>query len=68
MTEIECEKCGRLMPQERLEVGLDKCSCCTNQEIPLVLMEFGHKTGGEPVIIRNKESQRQAWRVYRRER
>lgn len=60
-------KCGRPIHPERAEI-IPTCINCTNQEIPLVLMNYEHKTAGAPIIVRNKESQRQAWNAYLRKR
>lgn len=66
--QIECKQCGRLMPQERLDVGLDKCSCCTDQSIPVAFNVFNCKTNPELVLVRGEENIRQATNANIRKR
>lgn len=68
MKKIGCSFCGQLMPVERLEVGLTKCKNCTDQTVPLALMNYSHKTCGEVIIINGAENQRQAINAYNRKR
>ena len=77
---IRCIDCGEEIPDERVEILRSKnwpmrCVKCSKVEGPIGFMNFGHKTGGEVLIVprnpdgtNDPEKIRQARRAYRRDR
>lgn len=77
---IQCIRCGAEIPEERVEILQKKnwpmcCIKCSTVEGPVGFMSYGHKTGGEVIVVpqnadgtNDPEKIRQAERVYRRGR
>ena len=68
----DCKLCGLPVPEERAEFLAEAskpvvCLPCSSERPRLVLMEYGHKTAGYPVIVPPGEEQK-ALRCYRRSR
>lgn len=67
-----CHTCGKVIPAERLEALPDTLTCvdCSTVQKYKGFLVFGHKTGGETVLINpsDKEALRQAKRFNRRAR
>lgn len=69
---LTCRICNAIIPQERLEAIPDTTTCvkCSDVQAYKGYLVFGHKTGGECVLVnpKNKEAVRQADRFNRRAR
>lgn len=67
-----CNVCGKPIPPERVEAIPDTLTCvdCSTVQKYKGFLVFGHKTGGETVLINpsDKEALRQAKRFNRRAR
>lgn len=53
-----CIDCEATIPEERVEILLEqgwpmRCVDCSQVEPKAVYMDFGHKTGGEIVVVPN---------------
>lgn len=78
--DVLCLDCKTIIPEERVEILLGqkwpmRCVKCSKVEAPAVFMDFGHKTGGEIVVVpnnpdgtRDPEKVRLAVRCFRRSR
>lgn len=79
-TDTTCSVCNGPISIERIECFLEIKGClpttcvgCSSEKKNVALMDYGHKTGGEPVVvstngINGKENIRRAMRVYNRSR
>lgn len=68
---MHCEICHAKIPEERLEVFPNTRRCVRCSEVKRVegLMDYGHKTAPQLVILPdNPEAKRRAYRVFRRDR
>lgn len=71
---MQCEKCGKEIPKERLEIFPDTKYCvnCVDDTLPQYkcYMVYSHKTAPQISIIdaRNKEAERICDRANRRAR
>ncbi len=71
---MKCEKCGKNIPQVRLDALPDTTFCVKCAERhgarPHAYMVYGHKTAPEIVVVdqKDKEAMRQAERAHRRSR
>jgi hypothetical protein len=67
-----CKVCSIEIPAERLEILPHTTTCVKHSVEPKnkAFMVYGHKTGGEVVVVNgsNKEAIRQAERAYARAR
>lgn len=69
-----CEKCHNPIPPDRLIFLIETnrplvCLDCSQEKPKIVLMEYGHKTAGYPVVVgSDPESQRIAFRAFKRAR
>lgn len=83
MTEtVRCAACAVTLPTSRVQVYTElfgsaptRCTRCSTTEAPVVLMNYGHKTGGHITVVpqnadgsNNSERVRQAIRAYQRAR
>lgn len=74
MDSMLCSKCSTSIDEDRAEfLVLTKrrslCVNCSDESKKLALMDYAHKTAGTIVVLPNdKESQRKAFRIYRRSR
>jgi len=46
MATTRCLRCFKLMPNERKQLGIDRCLACQPQWQYKGALNFGHKTGG----------------------
>jgi len=74
--------CAVTLPRLRVEIYTElfgsaptRCTQCSTAEAPVVLMNYGHKTGGHITVVpqnadgsNNSERVRQAMRAYMRAR
>ncbi len=77
-----CTSCGEAIDPERVAIYQDlfsskpaRCARCSQVEAPVVLMNYGHKTGGQITVVpqnpdgtNNPERVRQALRCHARSR
>jgi len=79
---VRCNACRCALPTSRVQVYAElfgraptHCTRCSATESPVVLMNYGHKTGGHITVVpqnadgtNNSERVRQAMRAYQRAR
>lgn len=79
---VVCAVCSCVLPDERVQVYSElfgsvpkTCTQCSTTDAPVVLMNYGHKTGGHITVVpqnadgtNNPERVRQAMRAYQRRR